>query len=77
MQAMTGDGIADLKKYISKGFTYCFVGSSGVGKSSIINALLGKDVIETGEISSSTNRGKHVTTHRELFVLEQGGLLIR
>ena len=73
---MTGDGIADLKKYISKGFTYCFVGSSGVGKSSIINALLGKDVIETGEISSSTNRGKHVTTHRELFVLEQGGLLI-
>ena len=46
------------------------------GKSSIINAFLGEDLIETGEISSHTNRGKHVTTSREIFILESGGLLI-
>jgi ribosome biogenesis GTPase / thiamine phosphate phosphatase len=71
-----GTGIADLKKDIKKGLTYCFVGSSGVGKSSIINALLGEDLIKTGEINYQSNRGRHVTTHRELFVLEYGGLLI-
>jgi ribosome biogenesis GTPase len=47
-----------------------------VGKSSIINMLVGKDLIKTGEISSHTNRGKHITTHRELFILGNGGLLI-
>ena len=69
-------GIADLKKDIIKGFTYCFIGSSGVGKSSIINALLGEDLIKTAEISCHANRGRHITAHRELFILENGGLLI-
>jgi ribosome biogenesis GTPase len=73
---VAGTGIADLKKDIKKGLTYCFVGSSGEGKSSIINALLGEDLIKTGEINYQSNRGRHVTTHRELFVLEFGGLLI-
>lgn len=73
---ITGKGVADFKKNIKQGVTYCFLGSSGVGKSSIINMLVGENLIETGEISSYTNRGKHVTTHRELFILESGGLLI-
>ena len=73
---IAGSGIADLKTSIRNGTTYCFLGSSGVGKSSIINILIGKDMIKTGEISFRTNRGKHVTTHRELFILETGGLLI-
>lgn len=73
---VSGKGITDLKKDIKKGLTYCFIGSSGVGKSSIINMLLGDDIIKTGEISSHTNRGKHITTHRQLFVLKTGGLLI-
>lgn len=73
---VTDAGIHDLKKDINKGFTYCFIGSSGVGKSSIINALLGENLIRTGQISCHTNRGKHVTTHRELFIIENGGLLI-
>lgn len=73
---ITRKGIDNLKKEIKKGLTYCFIGSSGVGKSSIVNMLVGQDLIRTGEISSYTNRGKHVTTHRELFVLENGGLLI-
>jgi ribosome biogenesis GTPase / thiamine phosphate phosphatase len=73
---VTGKGIDEFKGYIKQGVTYCFLGSSGVGKSSIINMLMGEDLIETGEISSYANRGKHVTTHRELFILENGGLLI-
>ncbi len=73
---ITGKGVADFKKNIKQGVTYCFLGSSGVGKSSIINMLVGENLIETGEISSYTKRGKHVTTHRELFILENGGLLI-
>jgi len=73
---VTGKGMADLKKDIKKGLTYCFLGSSGVGKSSLINNLIGKKLIKTGEISSHTNRGRHITTHRQLFVLEKGGLLI-
>jgi len=73
---ISGTGITDLKKDIKKALTYCFIGSSGVGKSSIINALLGEDLIKTGEISCHTNRGRHITAHRELFILECGGLLI-
>lgn len=73
---VTGKGISDFKKSIKQGFTYCFIGSSGVGKSSIINMLAGKNLIKTGEIDSHANRGKHITAHRELFILENGGLLI-
>lgn len=71
-----GKGIAEFKTIIKPGLTYCFIGSSGVGKSSIINMLVGEALIKTGEISSYTHRGKHVTTHRELFILDNGGLLI-
>jgi len=74
--ALTGAGISNLKEIINEGKTYCFIGSSGVGKSSIINTLIGESLMMTGEISSHTNRGKHITTHRELFILESGGLLI-
>ncbi|MFC1704013.1 ribosome small subunit-dependent GTPase A [Candidatus Omnitrophota bacterium] len=73
---VTGVGINGFREAIKKGLTYCFIGSSGVGKSSIINALLGERLIKTGEISCHTSRGKHITTHRELFILESGGLLI-
>jgi ribosome biogenesis GTPase / thiamine phosphate phosphatase len=76
LSAVSGKGMSDLKKDIKKRLTYCFIGSSGVGKSSIINVLLGSDLIKTGEISAYADRGKHVTTHRQLFVLEKGGLLI-
>lgn len=74
--AITGAGLTDFNEDIDKGSTYCFIGSSGVGKSSIINALLGESLIRTGEISAHADRGKHITTHRELFILENGGLLI-
>ncbi|MBU2529743.1 MAG: GTPase RsgA, partial [Elusimicrobia bacterium] len=59
---LSGKGISDLKKDIKKRRTYCFIGSSGVGKSSIINMLLGDNLMKTGKISTYANRGKHITT---------------
>lgn len=69
-------GINDLKKLILKGKTYCLLGSSGVGKSTLINTINGDTLLKTGDIGDKTNRGKHVTSHRELVVLETGGILI-
>jgi len=56
--------------------TYCFIGSSGVGKSTIVNWLNGTQVLKTNEISSSTNKGKHTTSHRELMILSNGSIII-
>ena len=69
-------GIDVLKTQIEKGKTYCLLGSSGVGKSTIINSISGQELMKTGAISNSIHRGKHVTTHRELIVLENGGIII-
>lgn len=68
-------GIDKLKSQLIKGNTYCLLGSSGVGKSTLINNLTGVQMMETGIISKSTERGKHVTSHRELVVLENGILI--
>ncbi|WP_420320796.1 ribosome small subunit-dependent GTPase A [Flagellimonas sp.] len=68
-------GIDEIKSVLTKGKTYCLLGSSGVGKSTLINNLLGDRVMNTGEISDSIDRGKHVTTHRELIVSENGILI--
>ncbi len=73
---VTQQGLDKLAGYIEKGRTYCFLGSSGVGKSSLINRLLGSDRIKTLEISRHTGRGKHTTTSRELYLLENGGIVI-
>jgi len=72
----TLNGYDVLKGLIEKGKTYCMLGSSGVGKSTLLNNLLGKTIMRTDTISQSTDRGRHITSHRELFVLEDGGMLI-
>ena len=72
----TKNGYNELIKLIEKGKTYSLLGSSGVGKSTLLNNLIGKNVMQTNAISENTNKGKHVTSHRQLFVLENGGLLI-
>jgi ribosome biogenesis GTPase len=69
-------GVDEIMHSIQKGKTYCVVGSSGVGKSTLINNLLKKNILKTGQISHSTNKGRHITEHRELFVLENGGIII-
>lgn len=76
LSSETKSGYENLKEYLLKGKTYCFLGSSGVGKSTIINNLTGKDIMKTSSISENTNKGKHTTSHRELVVLENGSLLI-
>jgi len=70
------DGYEILKIIIEKGKTYCMLGSSGVGKSTLLNGLSGKQIMETDTISQSTNKGRHITSHRELIVLGNGGILI-
>jgi len=70
------EGYDKLKAIIEKGKTYCMLGSSGVGKSTLLNNLSGKSIMRTNAISQSTNKGKHVTSHRELIILENGGILI-
>ena len=73
---MTRSGYKGLTELIKTGKTYCLLGSSGVGKSTLLNNLSGKSVMRTDVISQSTNKGKHVTSHRELIILDNGGMLI-
>lgn len=73
---INNEGLNDLRGSLLSGKTYCFLGSSGVGKSSLINKLLREDIIKTGNISLNADRGKHVTTNREMYFLENGGIVI-
>lgn len=72
----TQQGYEMLRSVLQPGRTYCMLGSSGVGKSTLLNTLSGRSIMKTNSISTSTNKGRHVTSHRELVVLEQGGFLI-
>lgn len=69
-----GQGIDQLKEFI-KGKTVALAGASGVGKSTIINCLKEENLMETGEISQKTSRGRHTTRHVELFSIENGGMI--
>jgi len=66
---------ASLKKYIKPGRTVAFIGSSGVGKTTLINKLMGRDILATGEIRKD-DRGRHTTSKRELILLPEGGMVI-
>ena len=72
---VTQEGIDELKQTLLPAKTYCFVGSSGVGKSTIINQLLGREMLQTKDISG-TGEGRHTTVRRELVILEGGALVI-
>ena len=69
-------GYEDLIKLIEKRKTYCLLGSSGVGKSTLLNNISGKEIMKIDSIGSKNKRGKHITSHRELVVLENGGIFI-
>ena len=73
---LTADGTETLKDLLVKGKTFCLLGSSGVGKSTLVNNLAGKPQMKTNEISGSTGKGKHTSSHRELTVLGNGAILI-
>lgn len=74
--AKTDGGVESLKSYLTPGLTFCLIGSSGVGKSSLINALAGENMAKTGALSLSTSKGSHITTRRELHVLKNGSILM-
>ena len=70
------NGYEKVKEYIKSGITIAFIiGSSGVGKSTLINKILNKDILKTNSVDEN-DKGRHTTTHRELFVLEEGGVII-
>jgi ribosome biogenesis GTPase len=71
-----GRGMEEMRSIIQKGKTFAFVGPSGVGKSSIINRLIGKELLETQEVRLKDNRGRHTTTRREIIIMPGGGILI-
>jgi ribosome biogenesis GTPase len=75
VSAITQEGIMDIEKLLLPDFTFCFLGSSGVGKSTLINFLANKEII-TNEVSESTGKGKHTTSHRQLFVLANQSMVI-
>jgi len=68
--------IDQLRAFIAPGETVVFTGMSGVGKSTLINALCGKEILQTANISSSTGKGRHTTTRREMVLMEGSGVLI-
>lgn len=72
---VTGGGVDQVRELIVPGKTCCLLGSSGVGKTTLINRLLGDGALETRQVSH-TGEGRHTTTRRQLIVLENGGLLI-
>lgn len=74
--AEEGRGLDGLVPYFQPNRSIVFVGSSGVGKSSLINALAGEPVLRTGAIRQADTRGRHTTTHRELFCLPSGGVVV-
>jgi ribosome biogenesis GTPase len=76
LSAQTGDGLDGLKPWLRPGLTAALVGSSGAGKSTLLNALAGRMLMDTGAIRESDDRGRHTTTHRELFRLPGGALLV-
>jgi ribosome biogenesis GTPase len=75
LSSMTGEGVDEVKALVVPSKTYCLLGSSGVGKTTLINLLLGKDELETGVVSG-TGEGRHTTTRRHLVTLNNGALLI-
>lgn len=76
VNALDPVSLAGVRSWIDKTSTVALVGSSGVGKSTILNTLAGRSLTSTGEIREDDRKGRHTTTHRELHILPSGGLLV-
>ncbi|OGS40279.1 MAG: ribosome small subunit-dependent GTPase A [Elusimicrobia bacterium RIFOXYD12_FULL_66_9] len=76
LSAVTGRGLESLAEWLKPGRTVGCIGTSGVGKSTLINHLLGTELMRTAATRSKDERGRHTTTHRQLFLLPGGGVLL-
>lgn len=76
ISSVTGDGMDEVKAYLQPGKTAVFLGSSGVGKSTLTNFLLGEELMLTDGIREEDSKGHHTTTHRQLLLLENGARII-
>ncbi len=72
----SGAGLDQVRQQLRPGRTYCLLGSSGVGKTTLLNRLTGDDSYETNEVRERDGKGKHTTTRRQLIILDQGAMLI-
>lgn len=72
----TGEGLDKIRRILKSGKTYCLLGTSGVGKTTLINKLIGKDIFTTKAVREKDGKGRHVTARRQLIILEQGGMII-
>jgi len=75
ISALHDQGVSALRTYLRGNKTVALIGSSGVGKSTIINRLVGEELQVTGEVRETDDRGRHITTRRELFILEDGAII--
>ncbi len=76
VSSQTGHGLDELNEYFAPRKTVVFLGSSGVGKSSLVNALAGEEIMATNGIREDDSKGRHTTTHRELIMLKNGAMII-
>lgn len=76
ISCVTKEGIDDIQKYFAKGKTIVFLGSSGVGKSTLLNTLYGEEVMKTSDVRENDARGRHTTTSRNLIMLPNGAMII-
>lgn len=72
----TETGLEQIEDIVKPGMTYCLLGSSGVGKTTLINNLIGEDKYATGDVRKKDSKGKHITTNRQLIILKNGGMII-
>ena len=76
VSSKTGEGLGALSAYVAPGKTIVFLGSSGVGKSSLVNALADEDIMTVNGIRENDSKGRHTTTHRQLIMLKNGAMII-
>lgn len=72
----TGEGLENIQKLLKPGKTHCLLGSSGVGKTTLINRLVGDNIYTTEAVREKDGKGRHITARRQLIILKQGGLII-
>lgn len=76
ISSLTGQGLDQLREYVKPSKTIVFLGSSGVGKSSLVNAIAGEEIMKVNSIREGDSKGRHTTTHRQLVMLQNGTMII-